>query len=85
MKTLKFSIITILLSFITSCNNGRYYIPNDKGVVINIKKVQNENEVTIAIIKNSNQKGIEIGAYYLTFITHKQYNINDTIYLTKIK
>lgn len=38
MKTLKFSIIAILLSFITSCDNVRYYIPNDKGVVISIKK-----------------------------------------------
>lgn len=83
MRILKFSIIAILLSFITSCDNGRYYIPNDKGVVISIEKVQNENEVTIAIIKNPNQKGIEIGEYYLTFITHKQYNINDTIYFKK--
>lgn len=36
MKILKFSIIAALLLFMTSCN--RYYIPNDKGVVISIKK-----------------------------------------------
>lgn len=57
--------------------------PMIKELLLVLKKVQNENEVTIAIIKNPNQKGIEIGEYYLTFITHKQYNINDTIYLKK--
>lgn len=38
MKILIFSIIAILLSFMTSCDENKYYIPNDKGVVVNIKK-----------------------------------------------
>lgn len=76
MKILKFIIIVILLSFITSCN--RYYIPNDKGVVISIKKVENINEVTIKIaskVSNTNA--------YITFVTNKQYNIDDVVYFTK--
>lgn len=76
MKILKFSIIVILLSFITSCN--RYYIPSDKGVVISIKKVENINEVTIKIaskVSNTNA--------YITFVTNKQYNIDDVVYFTK--
>lgn len=77
MKILKFIIIVILLSFITSCN--RYYIPNDKGVVISIKKVENINEVTIKInsykVRNTNA--------YITFPTNKQYNIDDVVYFTK--
>lgn len=76
MKILKFSIIVILLLFITSCN--RYYIPNDKGVVISIKKVENINEVTIKIaskVSNTNA--------YITFVTNKQYNIDDVVYFTK--
>ena len=75
MKILKFSIIVALLSFITSCN--RYYIPNDKGVVISIKKVENINEVTIKI--NSFKKGNA----YVTFPTNKKYNIDDVVYFTK--
>lgn len=76
MKMLKFSIIVALLLFMTSCN--RYYIPNDKGVVISIKKVENINEVTIKItskVSNTNA--------YITFVTNKQYNIDDVIYFTK--
>lgn len=76
MRILKFIIIVILLSFITSCN--RYYIPNDKGVVISIKKVENINEVTIKIaskVSNTNA--------YITFVTNKQYNIDDVVYFTK--
>lgn len=38
MKILKFSIIAVLLLFMTSCN--RYYTPSDKGVVISIKKLK---------------------------------------------
>lgn len=37
MKTLKFSIIAILLSFMTSCDY-KCYLPSDKGVVIAIEK-----------------------------------------------
>lgn len=76
MRILKFIIIVILLSFITSCN--RYYIPNDKVVVISIKKVENINEVTIKIaskVSNTNA--------YITFVTNKQYNIDDVVYFTK--
>ena len=77
MKILKFSIIAALLLFMTSCN--RYYIPSDKGVVISIKKVENINEVTIKI--NPFKKG-DIDAY-ITFLTNKQYNIDDVVYFTK--
>ena len=76
MKILKFSIIAALLLFMTSCN--RYYIPSDKGVVISIKKVENINEVTIKIaskVSNTNT--------YITFVTNKQYNIDDIVYFTK--
>lgn len=76
MKILKFSIIAALLLFMTSCN--RYYIPSDKGVVISIKKVENINEVTIKIaskVSNTNA--------YITFVTNKQYNIDDIVYFTK--
>lgn len=76
MKILKFSIIAALLLFMTSCN--RYYIPSDKGVVISIKKVENINEVTIKIaskVSNTNA--------YITFVTNKQYNIDDVVYFTK--
>lgn len=77
MKILKFSIIISLLLFMTSCN--RYYIPSDKGVVINIKKVENINEVTIKI---STSKISSTNAY-ITFPTNKQYNIDDVVYFTK--
>ena len=76
MKILKFSIIVVLL-LMTSCD--RYYIPNDKGVVISIKKVDNINEVTIKI--NPFKKG-DIDAY-VTFPTDKKYNIDDVVYFTK--
>lgn len=83
MKTLAFSIIVILLSFMTSCCDDRYYSPNDKGVVVSIEKVQNGNKVTIEIIRNPKQRDLRGLETYLTFLTHKQYNINDTIYFTK--
>lgn len=73
MKILIFSIIAILLSFMTSCDENKYYIPNDKGVVVNIKKVQNDNEVTIMMTRNPeprNSMGVET---YVSFLTHKQY------------
>ena len=77
MKILKFSIIVTLLLFMTSCN--RYYIPNDKGVVISIKKVENINEVTIKI----NASKVSNTDAYITFLTNKQYNIDDVVYFTK--
>lgn len=40
METLKFSIIAILLSFMTSCNSDyKCYLASDKGVVVAIKKL----------------------------------------------
>lgn len=81
MKILKFSIIAILLSIMASCNKF-YYIPGDKGVVVSIKKVENNNEVTIKIIKASEQKEKELDVY-MTFFTNKQYNIDDIVYFTK--
>ena len=82
MKILKFSIVTILLSFMTSCYDNKYYSPNDKGVVINIKKVDNGNEVTLKIIRNPKQRDLKGIETYITFLTCKQYNINDTIYFS---
>lgn len=79
MKILKFSIITILLSFMASCD-GRYYIPNDKGVVVGIQGMEKGNEVTIRIIRSSIRT---VGSTYVTFYTYKSYNINDTVYFAK--
>lgn len=79
MKVLKFSIIIALLLFMTSCNNS-FYSPGDKGVVINVKKVDNGNEVTIKI------KSYKRGCIFnknITFLTNKQYNIDDVVYFTK--
>ena len=56
-----------------------YYIPSDKGVVISIKKVENFNEVTIKI-NPSKTNGVDT---YMTFLTNKQYNIDDVVYFTK--
>lgn len=78
MRILKFSIIVILL-LITSCVDNEFYILNDKGIVTNIQKDINGNQVTIMIIEDSLQKSINT---YITFPTHKQYNINDTVYFT---
>lgn len=78
MKIIKFSIIAILLSFMTSCDN-RFYCHNDRGIVVNVRKDVNRNEVTILLIKDSSQNTINT---YVTFLTHKQYNINDTVYFT---
>ena len=77
MKILKFSIIAALL-FMTSCKRY-YYIPCDNGVVISIKKVENMNEVTIKVIA-SKTSDIDV---YVTFLTNKQYNIDDVVYFTK--
>lgn len=77
MRILKFGIIAILL-FMTSCVDD-FCISNDKGVVINIQKDINNNQVTIMIINDSVQNGINT---CITFPTHKQYNINDTVYFT---
>nr|DAW35397.1 MAG TPA: protein of unknown function (DUF4969) [Caudoviricetes sp.] len=86
MKILKFGIIVILLSFMTSCsNNPRYYVPNDKGIVVGIQKVQNDNEVTIMIVRNPKQGDLRSIDTYITFLTHKKYNINDTVYFTNLK
>lgn len=79
MKILKFSIIIVLLSFMTSCENN-FYSPSDKGVVINVKKVSNGNEVTIKI--RLYRRG-SIFNKNITFLTNKQYNIDDTVYFTK--
>lgn len=79
MKMLKFSIIVALLSLMTSCDNS-FYIPGNKGVVINVKKVENINEVTIKI-KQYKQGGVL--NKYVTFLTNKQYNIDDVVYFTK--
>ena len=77
MKILKSSIIASLLLFMTSCN--RYYIPSDKGVVISIKKVENINEVTIKI----NASKVSDTDAYITFLTNKQYNVDDVVYFKK--
>ena len=79
MRILKFSIIVTILLFMTSCVDD-FYISNDKGVVINIQKDINGNQVTIMIINDSIQNGINT---CITFPTHKQYNINDTVYFKK--
>lgn len=78
MKILKFSIIVAILLFMTSCVDD-FYISNDKGVVINIQKDVDCNQVTIMIINDSVQNGINT---CITFPTHKQYSINDTVYFT---
>nr|DAT97159.1 MAG TPA: protein of unknown function (DUF4971) [Crassvirales sp.] len=77
MKILKFGIIAILL-FMTSCVDD-FYISNDKGVVINIQKDIDGNQVTIMIINDSVHNGINT---CITFPTHKYYSINDTVYFT---
>ena len=76
MRILKFSIIAILLSFMTSCDN-KFHIDGDKGVVTNIQKDIDGNQVTIMITKGPKQN---IRDTYITFQTHKHYNINDTVY-----
>lgn len=84
MKVLIFIIIVTLL-FISHCTDNKYYINNDKGVVVNIKKVQNDNEVTIRMIRHSDKTNLTDVETYITFLTRSQYNINDTIYFTKLK
>lgn len=49
MKIIKFSIIAILLSFMSSCDN-RFYCHNDRGIVVNVRKDVNRNEITILLI-----------------------------------
>ena len=84
MKVLIFIIIVTLL-FITHCADNKYYINNDKGVVVNIKKGKNDNEITIRMIRHPDKTNLTDVETYVTFLTHKQYNINDTIYFTKLK
>lgn len=80
MKILKFSIIAILLSFITSCDNDyKCYLAGDKGVVVAVKKVDKGNKVIIKLIKEPKEYGFYT---HVIFLTNKQYNINDTIYFT---
>lgn len=78
MRILKFSIIAVLL-FTTSCIYNDFHICNDKGVVTKIQRDIDGNQVTIMIIKGSKQNSRDT---YITFPTHKHYNINDTIYFT---
>lgn len=78
MRISKFSIIATLLC-ITSCVDIKYYIPNDKGIVVGIQKDVNHNNVTIMLIKDSVQRNEDT---YITFPTHKHYSINDTVYFT---
>lgn len=78
MKILKFSIIAALLLFMTSCNKFQY-VPGDKGVVIKVEKVENINKVTIKI---NASKTSDVDTY-MTFITNKQYNIDDVVYFKK--
>lgn len=81
MGILKFSIIAILLSFITSCDNDSVcYIPSDKGVVVGIEKVEIGNRITIKLIQKYKQTRVY---NYVIFLANKQYNINDTIYFKK--
>ena len=79
MKVLIFIIIVTLL-FITHCADNKYYIQNDKGVVVSIKKVKNNNEVTIRMIRHPDKTNLTDVETYITFLTRTQYNINDTIY-----
>ena len=62
----------------TSCDL-KYYSLSDKGVVVRIEKVENGNEVTIRMIKYLKRSEVDT---YITFLTNKQYNINDTVYFT---
>lgn len=84
MKVLIFIIIVTLL-FISHCTDNKYYINNDKGVVVNIKKGKNDNEVTIKMISHPDKTNLTGVETYVTFLTRTQYNINDTIYFTKLK
>ena len=84
MTVLIFIIIVTLL-FITHCADNKYYIQNDKGVVVSIKKVENDDEVTIRMIRHTDKTNLTDVETYVTFLTRAQYNINDTIYFTKLK
>ena len=84
MKVLIFIIIVTLL-FISHCTDNKYYINNDKGVVVNIKKGKNDNEITIRMISHPDKTNLTDVETYVTFLTRTQYNINDTIYFTKLK
>ena len=84
MKVLIFIIIVTLL-FISHCTDNKYYINNDKGVVVNIKKGKNDNEVTIKMISHPDKTNLTGVETYVIFLTRTQYNINDTIYFTKLK
>lgn len=84
MKVLIFIIIVTLL-FITHCADNKYYIHNDKGVVVSIRKVKNDDEVTIRMIRHTDKTNLTDVETYVTFLTRAQYSINDTIYFTKLK
>ena len=84
MKVLIFIIIVTLL-LITHCADNKYYINNDKGIVVNIKKGKNDNEITIRMISHPDKTNLTDVETYVTFLTRTQYNINDTIYFTKLK
>ena len=84
MKVLIFIIIVTLL-FISHCADNKYYINNDKGVIVKIKKGKNDNEITIRMISHPDKTNLTGVETYVTFLTRKQYNINDTIYFTKLK
>ena len=84
MKVLIFIIIVTLL-FISHCTDNKYYINNDKGIVVNIKKGKNDNEITIRMISHPDKTNLTDVETYVTFLTRTQYNINDTIYFTKLK
>ena len=84
MKVLIFIIIVTLL-FITHCADNKYYINNDKGVVVSIKKVKNDDEVTIRMIRHTDKTNLTGVETYITFLTRTQYNINDTMYFKKLK
>lgn len=84
MKVLIFIIIVALL-FMTHCADNKYYIQNDKGVVVSIKKGKNDNEVTIRMIRHPDKTNLTDVETYITFLTRSQYNINDTVYFTKLK
>ena len=48
-------------------------------IIIGIKKVGNANKVTIKI----NASKVSNTDAYITFLTNKQYNVDDVVYFTK--
>ena len=71
MKVLIFIIIVTLL-FISHCTDNKYYINNDKGVVVNIKKGKNDNEITIRMISHPDKTNLtDVESYK----THKKVEV----------